>query len=63
MMCESNAYLVRDGNEELVLSDVSIIEPVEGGYLLSGLFGESITVKGKLSEMNLMKHKIVFIEE
>jgi predicted RNA-binding protein len=54
---------VRDGNEELVLSEVAVIEPVEGGYRLSGLFGDSITVKGKLSEMNLLKHKIVFIEE
>lgn len=62
-MCESNAYLVRGDKEELVLSEVSVIEPVEGGYKLSGLFGDSVTVKGKLSEMNLLKHRIVFVEE
>jgi predicted RNA-binding protein len=62
-MCESNAYLLRDGNEELVLSEVVVIEPIEGGYRLSGLFGESVTVKGTLAEMNLLKHKIVFQEQ
>lgn len=62
-MCESNAYMLRDGTEELILSEVVVIEPVEGGYSLSGLFGESITVKGRLAEMNLLKHKIVFQQD
>ena len=61
-MCESNAFLRRSGAEELVLSEVAVVEPVEGGFLLRGLFGEEVLVKGKLEEINLLKHKILFTE-
>jgi len=30
-MCEANAYLVRNGKEELILEAVDIVEPAEGG--------------------------------
>ncbi len=62
-MCESNAFL-RDGDEErLVMEDVSFVEPVEGGYRLRGLFGEETVVRGRLEEINLLKHKILFTGE
>jgi predicted RNA-binding protein len=38
-MCESNAYLMRDGKEELVFQDVAVLEP-KGDYLLmKGILG------------------------
>ena len=61
-MCESNAYFRRGEEEELLLSEVAVVETVEGGYRLSGLFGEEAIVKGKLEEFNLLKHKMVFVE-
>ncbi len=62
-MCESNAFLLRPEGEELVLEDVAVMEPVEGGYRLRSLFGEEAVVKGRLREVNLIKHRIVFSED
>ncbi|MBI5441829.1 MAG: CooT family nickel-binding protein [Deltaproteobacteria bacterium] len=62
-MCESNAYVRRGEAEELLLQEVVIVEPAEGGYRLRSLFGEETLVQGRLEEVNLLKHKILFSEE
>lgn len=61
-MCESNAFLVRGDREETLLEEVTHMEPVEGGYRLRNLFGEETVVRGRLREVNLLKHRIVFEE-
>lgn len=62
-MCESHAYLKKGDTEELILSEVSRIEPIDGGYRLSGLFGDEVTVKGRIADINLLRHKILFESE
>lgn len=62
-MCESNAFVEKPGGEELLLADVARIEPVTGGYRLIGLLGEEMVVVGKIREINLLKHKILFTAE
>jgi predicted RNA-binding protein len=60
-MCEANAYIHKDGREELVLESVDVVEPKEdGGFLLVDIFGQQKTVKGRLKSMNLVNHRIVF---
>lgn len=62
-MCEANAYFLKDGQEELLLESVDVVEPEEeGGYRLISIFGEQKIVKGKIKLMNLVNHKIVFEE-
>ena len=62
-MCEANAYLIKGGQEELVLESVDIIEPEDdGGYRLVSIFGEQKIIEGKIKFMNLVNHKIVFEE-
>jgi predicted RNA-binding protein len=62
-MCEANAYLYREGKEELVLDAVNILEPVEeGGYRLVNIFGEQRIVAGRIKRMNLVEHRILFEE-
>jgi len=62
-MCEANAYFYKDGQEELILKSVDIVEPEdEGVYRLVSIFGEQKVVKGKIKLMNLVNHKIVFEE-
>ena len=60
-MCQSNAYLVdQTGGEKLLMEDVSLITPLdEGGVELVGLFGDRLTVKAEIKEMDLLKHRIV----
>jgi len=58
-MCESNAYLMRDGKEELVFQDVAVLEP-KGDYLLmKGILGNPLEIKAKLVKLDFMGHKIL----
>jgi len=60
-MCEANAYLFRDGREELVMESVDIVEPEgEDTWRLVGIFGDRKTIKGRIKLMNLVDHKILF---
>lgn len=60
-MCEANAYLVRDGQEELIMESVDLIEPEgEDGWRVVGIFGDQKIVKGKIKSMNLVNHKVLF---
>ncbi|MBW1699367.1 MAG: CooT family nickel-binding protein [Deltaproteobacteria bacterium] len=60
-MCEANAYIYRDGNEELLLESVDIVEPEkDGSFRLRSIFGEQKIIKGKIKLMNLVEHKIIF---
>ena len=62
-MCEANAYIFRDDKEELLLRSVDLVEPQDdGGFLLVDIFGTQKIIKGKLKQMNLVNHKIIFEE-
>lgn len=61
-MCEANAYLVKDGKEELILEAVDKVEN-EGDHLrIENIFGEQKVVLGRIRSMSLVDHKIL-IEE
>ncbi len=62
-MCEANAYILRDDKEELILDSVDLVKPHdEDGFLLVDIFGTQKIVKGKIKQMNLVDHKIIFEE-
>jgi len=58
-MCESNAYLVQGGREELLLEDVVLIRPEGEKILLTGIFGERELVDAKIKMIDLLHHKII----
>ncbi len=62
-MCESNVYLLKGDKEELVFKEVIRIVPDGDEYLLYGVLGDSQRIKGKIREMNLLSHKIIFEEK
>ncbi len=62
-MCESNAYMLKDGKEELVMEDVASIEPQGDSLLLRGVLGNPVEVKAKFHKLDLMAHKIILIDE
>jgi predicted RNA-binding protein len=62
-MCEANAYLVKEGKEELVLEDISILRPEKEGLYLQNIFGEQKRIKAHIKEMNLIDHRILLEEE
>jgi predicted RNA-binding protein len=60
-MCEANAYWFANGEEDLILESVDVIEPQpDGSLLLVNIFGQQKTVKAKLKRMNLVNHRIIF---
>ncbi len=58
-MCEANAYVYKDGKEEIYLENVDIMRPEGEKIYLRNLFGEQKLFDGELKEISLLKHKIV----
>jgi predicted RNA-binding protein len=58
-MCESNAYLLKDGKEELLMESVGSLKSDGDHIVLRSIFGEETIVQARLLEMNLTGHKIL----
>ena len=58
-MCESTAYIVKDGREELFLESVDFLEDKDGLVRLVNIFGEEKTIRAKVKCLSLVDHKIV----
>ncbi|MBW1701020.1 MAG: CooT family nickel-binding protein [Deltaproteobacteria bacterium] len=58
-MCESTAYVLKDGKEEMVLENVDFLENSEDQVKLVNLFGEEKTIRAKVKTLSLVDHKIV----
>jgi predicted RNA-binding protein len=58
-MCEANAYLVKEGKEELILEAVDKVENEGDNIKIENIFGEQKTVRGRIRSMSLVNHRIV----
>ena len=59
-MCEASVYILKDGNEELFLDSVDILEPQEGGKIyLRNLEGEQRVLTARIKRIRLVEHKII----
>lgn len=58
-MCETNAYVEKNGKEELYLESVDILRPEEDKIYIKNIFGEQKIFEGFIKEISLNKHKIV----
>ena len=61
-MCEAAAYILKNGAEELILSEVDIIEPQGDSLRLVNIFGEQKVVKAAIHCLNLVNHKVILVE-
>ena len=58
-MCQSSVYAIDGEREELLLEDVALVE-VDGDRVeLKSLFGEPLSIRARIKEINLVKHKII----
>lgn len=62
-MCEANAYLIRDGEEKLIMENVDTLRPEKNGIYLQDIFGGQRTIKARIKEMNLVDHRILLEED
>ncbi|HDZ23254.1 MAG TPA: CooT family nickel-binding protein [Desulfobacteraceae bacterium] len=58
-MCESTAYIVKNGKEEQLMENVDFLENQEGSVRIANLFGEEQVVKGRVKSLSLVDHKII----
>lgn len=58
-MCQSSAYLEKEGGNELLMEDVDLFETNGDQIKLINIFGEEITVKAKVKNLSLVDHKII----
>ncbi|MFY9114952.1 MAG: CooT family nickel-binding protein [Dethiobacteria bacterium] len=61
-MCQSDAYLLKDGVKELIMEDVSRVKPDREEIILTGMFGEEKQIKAKIKEILLTDHEIILEE-
>jgi predicted RNA-binding protein len=58
-MCEATAYLLKDGQEELLLESVDQLESGHGEVKMVNIFGERKEIRGKIRRLSLVDHKII----
>ena len=63
-MCDLNAYVLKQGKEELLLESVNHVRAENGEVVLRNLFGEEKKVRGGLvREVSLVKNRIIVEQE
>ena len=63
-MCEAAAYIIKDGQEELLLEAVELIEPeTDDSFRVVSIFGEQKVVKGRIKVVNLVSRRIIFEDQ
>jgi predicted RNA-binding protein len=60
-MCQATVYLVQDGQEEEIMRDVILLEPVEDGLRLQAFFEEPVVVKARVSRVDFLKHSVTLV--
>lgn len=58
-MCETHAYVVQNGQEELIMDSVVLLRPENGQIYLRNLMGKETAVRGKIKEINFLDHRLV----
>jgi predicted RNA-binding protein len=58
-MCESTAFLKKNGDEEKLLEDVILLKPEGGKIILKNILGETVEIEASVDHIDLMGHRIV----
>ena len=60
-MCELVVYNVKGERREKVMEGVVRLISHDGKVLLEGIFGDSLDVEGKLSEVNIITQEAIVV--
>ena len=58
-MCESSAFLLKRGKEELLFESIDLLENEDGQVSLTNMFGEKKKVRARIKTLSLVDHKII----
>ena len=63
-MCQATAYLAGEGQqEEEIMRDVILLEPVANGVRLTTFFEEPQTVRARIQRIDFLKHTVTLVPE
>ena len=60
-MCELTVYTLKAGVRNKVMESVVRLMVHDGKVILEGIFGDSMEVEGKISEVNIMSQSATII--
>ena len=58
-MCEASAFIIKDGEEELILESVDVLENEGDEINMVNIFGEQKRIKARIKSLSLVDHRIV----
>jgi len=58
-MCQSTAYILKDGKEEMFFEDIESLENIDGEVKMVSIFGEEKTIRARPKRFSLVDHRIV----
>ena len=61
-MCEASAYLLKDGEERLILESVDTLENEGDEISMVNIFGEQKRLKARVKALSLLDHRIILEE-
>ncbi len=62
-MCQAKVYLSAGGATELVAEDVILLQEGEGEVTFATFFDEPRTIRGRVSQVDFLKHTVTIIPE
>lgn len=58
-MCDTSAYILKSGAEELLISSIELVSIEGKQIIIRNIFGEQKEVSGSIKEINLIENKII----
>jgi len=60
-MCQAVVYLARNSQEQEIMRDVILLEPVEGGVRLQAFFEEPLILQARIERIDFLKHTVTLV--
>ncbi len=60
-MCQAVVYLAQDDQEQEIMRDVILLEPVEGGVRLQAFFEEPVILQARIGRIDFLKHTVTLV--
>ena len=60
-MCQATVYVLRDGQREEVMREVTHLAPVQEGVQLQTFFDEPRILHGCVAEIDFLKHTVILV--
>jgi predicted RNA-binding protein len=60
-MCQAVVYLAQNDQEQEIMRDVILLEPIEDGVRLQAFFEEPVTVQARVGRIDFLKHTVTLV--